>query len=194
MRNSHAAGGAGPRAWTLINLVIGFTLYPLGDLIAQLIIGEVSAARLLALSLMGGLVYRLEVTAWFRLLDTATFSPASAKHNLARLLLRADGAAFRLNWLGRTAGAWLYFNPLWIARHVFVIAIATTAWSQVQLTTMLAAAVAVGAKSFVANLPLSLAGNYLIQERLPLRWRFLGSVVMSAVMAIAYALELAYFG
>jgi len=47
--------------------------------------------------------------------------------------------------------------------------------------------------SFLANIPISFVANYIIQNRFKIKWRFLGSAVFSAVMAIYYALSASIF-
>jgi hypothetical protein len=45
----------------------------------------------------------------------------------------------------------------------------------------------------MTNLPLSLLGNYVIQEKLPADLRFAGSATLSAIMAGLYAIEYWFF-
>ena len=52
----------------------------------------------------------------------------------------------------------------------------------------------IGLTSFALNLPVALTANYLIQNRLPLRWRLTGSASFSALMAVYYALSEVWFG
>ena len=53
---------------------------------------------------------------------------------------------------------------------------------------------AVGTTAFLLNMPVALLANYLIQNRLPLRWRVLGSASFSAIMAVYYAMSEVWFG
>ena len=170
---------------SLRDVLVGWTIYPIGDLVAQLITGHVQWSRVAVMALAGGLVYRYEVPWWFRKLDGFEFADADA--GWKRALMRDPLSDRHLNWLGRTLGAILYFNPLWIMRHMLFIRLASNpaslltaqGWGDVAL---------VGAKSFLLNLPISFAGNYVIQMRMPLRWRFLASSIMSAILACGYAL------
>ena len=47
--------------------------------------------------------------------------------------------------------------------------------------------------SFLVNIPISFIANYIIQNRFKLKWRFLGSAIFSAIMAIYYALSETFF-
>jgi hypothetical protein len=175
------------------NWIIGFTVYPAGDLLAQLITGSVSFPRLAVLALVGGLLYRFEVPWWFRKLDQIDFSEeVTARRRWLRFFVRDPERDRHLNWLGRTAGAILYFNPIWIARHMFFIRLGSDPASLVPFAPVAATLCLLGLKSFLVNLPISFAGNYIIQMRLPLRWRFLGSSIFSGLLAAAYALAYRY--
>lgn len=122
--------------------------------------------------LIGATVYALEIPNYFTWIDrrVATEKP----------LKRAAQ---------RTALAMAYFNPLWIARHLLFIKLASldldaVNWELLELAT----------KSFVFNVPVALIANYIIQIRLPLEWRFVGSAIFSALMAVYYALADVFFG
>ncbi|CAN5414489.1 hypothetical protein BH11CYA1_BH11CYA1_44380 [soil metagenome] len=162
-----------------INLLIGWLLYPIGDLVGQILLGKFEPERILVMTLIGGLLYRFEIPAWFKLLDSLTI------------------AKQKLNWVGRTLGAMLYFNPLWIARHVFFIFLAThhfqlgSDWPATE--AILLDCLKVGYKSFLANLPLSVIGNFIIQTQLPIKYRFAGSASLSAIFAVSYAIEYLLF-
>ncbi|MBN8659945.1 MAG: hypothetical protein BWY75_00915 [bacterium ADurb.Bin425] len=180
-----------------LNLAVGWLLYPTGDFLGQLILhpSHISIERLLAITLMGGLVYRFEIPRWFKTLDSIKFDDETIeKFQLLKLLTRENPAETAhkqiLNWLGRTLGAMLYFNPLWISRHIYVIFISTNHQFMPSNMTPLAAVghfLAVGGNSFLINLPISFLGNYIIQQRLPITYRFLGSATLSSLMAILYA-------
>jgi hypothetical protein len=101
--------------------------------------------------------------------------------------MRDPASDRHLNWLGRTLGAILYFNPLWIIRHMLFIRLGSNPSSLLTAGAWRDCAI-VGAKSFLLNLPISFTGNYIIQMRMPLRWRFLASSIMSAILACGYAM------
>lgn len=174
---------------------IPWVLYPAGDLVAQLIIGELNLYRLLALSLVGGVIYQFEVPIWFRWLDRCSFSQAQmAKYALGLHWLTAPADdQFRLNWFGRTLGAMAYFSPIWIVRHMLFLKLATTPWNQIDWLLTLQSLWTASCMSFIVNMPFSLLGNYIIQARLPLKYRFLGSIIMTGLFSIAYALAYKFF-
>jgi hypothetical protein len=180
---------APPPRRTLRDTIVGWTIYPAGDLLAQLITGHVQWSRVLVMAVVGGIVYRFEVPRWFRMLDRYEF--ASADTPFKRALVRDPERDRHLNWLGRTLGAILYFNPLWIIRHMLFIRLGSDPASLLTLHGWSESAI-VGAKSFLLNLPLSFGGNYVIQMKMPLRWRFLASSIMSAILACGYALMYRY--
>jgi hypothetical protein len=148
----------------------GALIYGLGDAAAGALLGQFTWLRLLGVALVGGTLYALEVPNYFRWID-GKMGPAT---HWRQALLRAGMAM-------------LYFNPLWIARHLLLLALLSggaVGWHLL----------AVGAKSFLANIPLSLLANWLIQNRIPLSWRFVASALFSGLMAIYYALSAVWFG
>lgn len=148
-----------------VNFISSWTLYPLADLFVQLIMHEFNILRLLTVALAGGLVYRREIPTWFLQLDLA-----------------------RLSGVGRTIGSLIYFNPLWIARHILFLKIATSSWTEIASGALVLAAVLLGVKSFLLNLPITFLGNYIIQTKLPADVRYLGSIVLSGLLAVIYAM------
>jgi len=174
---------------TALNNVAGWLVYPLGDLIGQLIGGNLNIARIVAIALAGGIIYRREIPAWFAFLVRFKVSPSTARRfPFMRLILKDDADGLKLNWLGRTLGATIYFNPLWMARHMMIIMLATHSWVTFNWAQALADALVLGVKAYVCNLPMTLVGNYIIQERLPFKYRLAGSSLLSALVSIVYAL------
>lgn len=174
------------------DIFVGLMMYPMGDLIGQVITGDISLWRTIAVALIGAFLYRLEIPRWFAYLDHLRWNNRGSSPLTMITRLDQDGTR-RLNWLGKTGGAMLYFNPLWIARHVFIITLATTAWAELTLTVALWQALSVGLKSFITNLPFSIAGNFIVQQCLPLRFRFMGSATLTMLFTIKYAVELRFF-
>jgi len=86
--------------------------------------------------------------------------------------------------LTKTGLAILYFNPLWIARHLLFIKLFSG-----QLEAIGWNLLTIALWSFLANILISFIANYIIQNRFKLKWRFLGSAIFSALMAIYYALS-----
>jgi hypothetical protein len=139
---------------------------------AALILGEFSVGRTAGMALVGGLIYALEIPRYFRWIDRRVPSRGTARSTLAR-----GGLAM------------LYFNPVWIARHLLFIRLFSGRWNDVSWALL-----GTGLASWAANVPLSLLGNLVIQNALPYRWRFLASALFSALMAVYYAVSAVWFG
>jgi len=91
--------------------------------------------------------------------------------------------------LTKTGLAILYFNPLWIARHLLFIKLFSGQFQYIGWNIL-----EIAFWSFLANILISFIANYLIQNRFKLKWRFLASAIFSALMAIYYALSETLFG
>jgi len=127
---------------------------------------------MLGIMFIGATVYAFEIPNWFAWIEHRTSRMTPLKGSLAR-----------------TGLALLYFNPLWIARHLLFIALLTgdhsaIGWGLLRL----------GLLSFAVNIPIAFLANFLIQNRIPLRWRFLASATFSSLMAVYYALSRTIFG
>ncbi len=147
----------------------GALIYGGGDALAAWILGAFSPARCLGMTAVGALLYAWEIPAWFAWIDRRTAGRA--------------GAAWR-----RTGLALLYFNPLWIARHLLFILVFSGRAADIRWDVLGA-----GLQSFLVNAPVSLTANFLIQNRAPLRWRFTASALFSAAMAVFYACSEVWF-
>jgi hypothetical protein len=158
--------------YTRKNIIQGMLIYGSGDTIAALILGEFSPGRLFGILFVGVVFYSLEIPNYFHWIDarSVNWDPAHAK--IYRMLL-----------------AIAYFNPLWIARHLLFIRLFSGTISSVDLSIL-----TVSLHSFAVNIPFSLAANYLIQNTVPLRWRYVSSASYSAVMAVYYAVSVRLFG
>lgn len=157
--------------FTWQNSARGALIYTVGDSIAALILGEWSLTRCLGLALVGACLYALEIPNYFQWIDRTI--------------------AGKTGWLAavqRTALAIAYFNPLWIARHLLFIRLFSGQYDQISWGLL-----QTGAYAFLANIPLSLLGNYVIQNVVRLPWRFTASAIFSALMAIYYALSAVLF-
>lgn len=174
------------------NLLVGWLVYPAGDLAGQAIMGDINLWRTLIVALAGGIIYRWEVPAWFRFLDRARLSEERAqRHRVLAVFFQATPEGRKLNWMGRTLGAMGYFNPLWIARHAFFLSLAGV--RDLGLTLIVTESLKRGAASFVTNLPLSVVGNYLVQQKTSPKHRFFASATLTGVLTIKYAIEHALF-
>lgn len=142
-----------------VNILRGMLIYAAGDTLASILTCGFSLLRLAGVMAVGALIYSFEIPAWFRWLN-----------------LRFSGIA-------RAGMAVLYFNPLWIARHLSFICLFSRETGDVSPDLLV-----VALKGFTMNLPLVFAANYLIQNRIPLKWRFLSSAAFSSLMAVYYPL------
>lgn len=170
-----------------ISQILPIIVYPLGDLIAQLILSEFNLFRSLALLLTAALIYRLEIPKWFNILDNLKIKTLNT---FTSIFFNAEKS---LNWCGKTIGAIFYFNPLWIARHMFIIKLGMASFVLANPIHDFITCLSTGGKSFLVNLPLSIAGNFIVQAKLPLNYRFLGSVILTSIFAIAYAVAYKFF-
>ena len=158
-------------SYTKKDILNGLLIYSTGDTIASLILHQFSIGRLSGMMLVGGLIYSLEIPYYFRWIDKKTASIPKRRVTSVRTLL-----------------AIAYFNPVWIARHLFFIKIFSGSLNEIQFGLLV-----VAGQSFLVNIPISFIANYLIQNSVPLRWRFLASALFSALMAIYYAVSAVIF-
>jgi len=154
------------------DILRGLIIYSAGDTAASLILSEFSPVRLLGMMIIGATVYAFEIPNWFAWIDRKTSSMSLVKGSLAR-----------------TGLALLYFNPFWIARHLLFIALLTENYSAIGWGLL-----RLGLLSFTVNIPIAFIANFLIQNRMPLRWRFFASATFSSLMAVYYALSRTIFG
>ena len=117
--------------------------------------------------LVGATVYAFEIPNYFNWIVKKTQNLHGIKATLIKTIL-----------------AILYFNPLWIARHLLFIKLFSgqkeaIGWYLLEIAFW----------SFMANILISFIANYIIQNRISLKWRFLASAIFSALMAIYYALS-----
>lgn len=157
------------------SIINGVLIYSIGDTIASLFLDQFSITRLLGICLVGGIIYAFEIPNYFRWIDNITKSVGASEKSFKKSFTR-------------TALALLYFNPLWIARHLFFIQLFSFQFNAIN-TSLLSIAL----KSFILNIPISIVANYLIQNVLPLKYRFTGSAIFSSLMAIYYALSAVIF-
>ncbi len=149
------------------NILKGALIYATGDTIAAVILGEFNMMRLLGMMLIGATFYAFEIPNYFKWIETKT-------QNLKGLTYL----------LSKTGLAIAYFNPLWIARHLFFIKLFSGQFDALNWSLLSIALI-----SFAVNIPISFIANFLIQTKTPRKWRFLASAIFSALMAIYYALS-----
>jgi hypothetical protein len=153
------------------DILRGALIYVFGDTLASLILHEFMWSRFLGIMLIGATFYAIEIPNYFRWIDSKVIRLVGLRQSLVKAGL-----------------AILYFNPLWIARHLLFILLFsgqlhTVTWDILRIATW----------SVLVNIPLSLIANYLIQNKITLKYRFMSSAVFSAFMAVWYAVSKALF-
>lgn len=173
------------------SLLIPVLLYPIGDAIAQLILQEFNIYRFIALTLAALLIYQWEIPLFFKMLENIKL-PENKITSLAvfKVFLSPDG---KFNWLGKTIAATLFFNPFWISRHIFIIELGSTPWASINFSEFYLISMEIGYKSFLATLPVLLIGNFIVQNKISLKNRFLGNAVLSGLLAVFYAIGYRFF-
>jgi len=154
------------------NIIRGGLIYTLGDTIAALIGNDFSWMRMLGILIIGATLYAFEIPNYFSWIDRK---------------VRNTGTF--LSSIKRASIAMLYFNPLWIARHILFIKLFSGHFNEINWKL-----ISIGFMSFLVNIPVSLGANYLIQNKIPLKHRFLASAIFSGLMAIYYSLSAQWFG
>lgn len=145
--------------------VTGATLFALGDSIGTLISGDYLYQRMLGMMVLGGTLYAWEIPNYFQHLQRRFNKPGY------------------LNAFQRALAAGLFFNPLWIARHMLFIILFTGQWQTLSFDILVIASWA-----FIYGFPFSFLVNYMIQNVITMRWRFLVSSLYSAITVVYYAL------
>ncbi|WKD86666.1 hypothetical protein KCTC32516_02042 [Polaribacter huanghezhanensis] len=149
------------------NILKGALIYSAGDSVAALLLDEFTVSRLLGMMFIGATFYAFEIPNYFDWIVKKTQSLKGIKATLTKTLL-----------------AIAYFNPLWIARHLLFIKLFSGQLDAIGFNLL-----EIAFWSFLVNIPISFVANYIIQNRFKLQWRFLGSAIFSAIMAIYYALS-----
>ena len=157
--------------YTKKNIVRGAIIYSAGDTIAALLLHEFSWNRLLGMVLIGATVYAFEIPNYFKWIDKRT----------------ADLTHTKL-WVSKTLWAILYFNPIWIARHLLFIKLFEGDFDAINIDLL-----RIASWSFLFNIPISFIANAIIQNKIKISWRFMASAIFSALMAIYYAMSLTIF-
>lgn len=154
------------------NMVRGALIYAAGDTAAALLTGQFLWQRVLGMALIGGTLYAWEIPAWFAWIER-----------------RTSGQAGWRNAVMRTGYALAYFNPLWIARHLLFLAVFRGRAGDIDGGLLWT-----GMVSFGVNIPISAGANFVIQNWVSLRFRFVASAAFSGLMAVYYAMSAVWFG
>jgi hypothetical protein len=142
-----------------------------GDTIAALIIDQFGWIRLLGIFALGATLYSFEIPRYFRWIEKVI----SGYQGWKKIALK-------------TSMALLYFNPLWIARHLFFVYLFSGMMDMISWDLL-----RIGLLSFAVNIPVSLLANYLIQNKISLKYRFFASAIFSGIMAIYYSMSSVWF-
>lgn len=153
------------------DILKGGIIYTAGDTIAALILGQFSYLRIAGILFTGATVYAFEIPNYFKWIDRKTASLSGIKSTLYRTFL-----------------AMLYFNPIWITRHLLFITLFSLKTEEISWNLF-----QTGLWSFLINIPVSLICNFIIQNKFPVQWRFFASAVFSSLMAIYYAMSAIWF-
>lgn len=176
----------------LLDMVRGFFVYGVGDLIAQIILGQTGYIRTIGIGLIGATIYALEIPLWFRIIEN-TFCSATDKIRTCQLFKEPNqNNQCLLNYRGRTLMALSYFNPLWIARHMFFIGLLNAINNSTLFNSpfhIYLSLLYIACKSFIINIPITIIGNYIVQNKLSMKYRLTGSAILSSICAIWYALS-----
>lgn len=158
-------------SFTKKDSITGFFVYALGDTIATLINGQFHWSRVIGMALVGASIYAFEIPNYFRWIE---------KHTSNYTKLRKQ--------IEKTLWSLAFFNPLWIARHLFFIYLFTGMYDDINLSIF-----SIALSSFLMGIPISIIGNYVIQNLISLKYRFLASAIFSGLMAVYYALSVVWF-
>ncbi len=147
------------------NIINGALIYSAGDTIASFLLDEFMWSRLIGMLFIGATVYAFEIPNYFYWIEKKTINLSGISKTLAK-----------------TALAILYFNPLWITRHLFFIKLFSGNLQEVSNNILI-----IALWSFLVNIPISFIANYIIQNKFKIKWRFIASAIFSGLMAIYYA-------
>lgn len=150
----------------------GGVLMGLSDVISSMFNGDFLIYRSLGIALIGATLYAIEIPNFYHWLEGFTnsnFSGFTAK------ALKAVGVT-------------LFFNPLWIYRHFIFMKIFSLEFNGMGYDLVVAAS-----KSFLASIMVALIGNYIVQNKINLKWRFVASSVLSVLLVVFYAISKKWF-
>ena len=151
--------------------LVGGLIYMCGDTIAALILGEATLIRAAGMFAVGSTLYAFEIRKYFSWIEHRVKEHGEFKRTMLKTFM-----------------ALIYFNPLWIFRHLCFVYLFSGNWSLISIALLKSATIA-----FIFNIPISLLANYIIQNRVRLNYRFWASAVFSGLMAIYYSMSSVWF-
>jgi hypothetical protein len=143
----------------------------IGDSIASLMGNEFSYFRAVCIFAIGAVLYAFEIQWYFKWIEEFIIRYQGLKRNILKTFL-----------------ALIYFNPLWIARHLCFIYIISGKINQISFHLFKIALI-----SFLINIPISIIANYIIQNKISYKYHFWGSAIFSGLMAIYYSMSIKWF-
>ncbi len=152
--------------YKISNIVQGALIYSIGDSIAALIINDFSIGRLLGILFLGGFIYSIEIPFTLQWLNKK-FVKDDIKIKILKSILFT-----------------LYFNPLWIARHLLILNLFKGSYDQITWQLL-----GIGFSSFIYSFLFTLPANYIIINLIPQKYKFPITALFSSSMAIYYALS-----
>ena len=159
--------------YTKKDIFWGGILLVLSDGIAALTTDQLTLTRVLGMLIIGSTLYAFEIPNFFAWIEKIT---SKYFEGFTRRFIK-------------TIAVVIFFNPIWIFRHFAFIYILLGEFELINHQLFLTASI-----SYLFNIPISIVGNYIIQNKLPLDWRFVGSSVFSFIMTIYYSMSPAIFG
>lgn len=157
--------------FTKKNSIKGALLYATGDTFAAFLTNDVSMTRIIGITIIGATLYAFEIPNVFIWIENKTNKFKGITLSLYKTLLTV-----------------LYFNPLWIFRHLVFIKLISDKPDQINLGLM-----HISIMSFVFNVPISFIANYIIQNKISMNNRFVASAIFSGLMAVYYAMSDVWF-
>jgi len=151
--------------------ITGGLIYFSGDTIAAFITGEYSIWRGLGIFITGSTIYAWEIQTYFRWIER-----------------RIEKMDRRRRMIANTSLALIYFNPIWIARHLCIVYLVSGKVDEISLLLLQSATIA-----FLVNIPISIGANFVIQNKVNMEYRFWASAVFSGLMAIYYSMSSVWF-
>jgi hypothetical protein len=151
--------------------LVGGIIYMTGDSIASLLVNEFSYFRAVSIFVIGAVLYAFEIQLYFQWIEDHIIRFQGLKKDILKTFM-----------------ALIYFNPLWIARHLCFIYFITGKTNQISFHLLRIALI-----SFLINIPISIIANYIIQNKISFKYHFWGSAVFSGLMAIYYSMSIQWF-
>lgn len=153
--------------------IFGGIIFMIGDTIASVMVDQFSIIRALSVFIIGASLYAFEIQLFFKWVDkfTKRFKKNKRKKRIVKSII-----------------VLLYFNPLWITRHLCLLYIVSGKASTINVYLF-----KIGLISFLVNIPISVIANYYIQNKIVLKYRFIASALFSGLMAIYYSMSSQWF-